>query len=123
MITDQQKLNARISQDLDPDLLDFLNTHADSFIKWELLRFFYKNPNTVDTAESIARYIGRTIQDIQKELTELSARGLLKQTTTGNFVVYTLNPTAELQAQLEKFIQATNDQEFRRKAIYHLVRY
>jgi DNA-binding MarR family transcriptional regulator len=122
MTTEPQQLSTRISQELDLELLDFLNTYADSFVKWELLRFFYKNPNTMDTAESLARYIGRTIQDIQTELSELEAKGLLKQTTTGNFVVYTLEPRPELQARYEKFIQATDNREFLRKAIYHLVR-
>ena len=118
----KQELNVRITQDLDPELLDFLNTYADSFAKWELLRFFYHNPNTLDTAESIARYIGRSSQHIQKELLELKEHGLLKETSVGNLLVYTLEPPPHLQAQLEKFINATNDREFRRKAVYHLVK-
>ncbi len=115
-------LNARVAQDLDPELLDFINVYVDSFVKWELLRFFYANPNTIDTAVSIARYIGRSAQDIQDDLFQLKEHGLLKESAVGHMFVYTLNPAPELWTQLEKFIQATQDPEFRRKAIYHLVR-
>ncbi len=115
-------LNTRVPQDLDPDLLDFLTTYVDSFIKWELLLFFHQNPNTFDTAEGIARYLGRDKADVQDALLRLKTQGLLDEVVVGTMLVYVLKPNAELQEKVQKFVDATNDREFRRKAIYHLIR-
>ena len=54
-----------------PDnLLEFVKSKVTSFIKWDLIRFFHENPNTVDTAENIARYAGRHITAVEPELEE-----------------------------------------------------
>ncbi len=115
-------LKGRVAPNLDPELIEFLNTYVDSFLKWELLRFFHENPHTFDTAEGIARHIGRAPQEVQNALLELKERGLLKEIPVGGMLTYSLSPDPRLKAQLEKFVQATDDREFRRKAIYHLVR-
>jgi hypothetical protein len=119
---EREDLTARVMKDMDPELLDFLTMYVDSFIKWELLRFFYENPSTIDTGENIARYAGRPVNDVQNDLTELTRDGILQAIPMGPMPVYTLNPDSNLHVRLEKFIEATKDREFRRKAIYHLVR-
>lgn len=116
-------LTARLMTDMDPELLAFLETYVDSFIKWELLRFFCENPHTMDTAENIARYAGWSAQDIEPELEGLTHYGIIQEKTVGEIKIYVLNPDEKLREKLEKFTQASNDREFRRKAIYHLVRH
>jgi len=49
----------RLMADLDPELLTFLKGTVNTFVKWDLVRFFHENPHTTDTAENIARYAGR----------------------------------------------------------------
>jgi hypothetical protein len=118
----REDLTARVMKDMDPDLFDFLTTYMDSFIKWDLLRFFHENPHTIDTAENIARYAGRTAADVQIGLQSLAQQGLLDEITMDKMLVYMLKPDPTLRARLEQFIEATKDREFRRKVIYHMVR-
>jgi hypothetical protein len=58
-------LAARLMGDMAPQLLEFLKTKVNSFVKWDLVRFFHENPNTTDTAENIARYAGRDVATIE----------------------------------------------------------
>ncbi|MBE7550259.1 MAG: hypothetical protein HS126_04180 [Anaerolineales bacterium] len=67
-------LVTRLMDDLEPAMLDFVKTNVNSFIKWDLLRFFYNNRHTTDTAENIAKYAGRTVSMIGRELDELVTR-------------------------------------------------
>lgn len=115
-------LTARVTRDLDPDLLEFLTVFADSFIKWDLLRFFHENPSTMDTADNIARYVGRSVRDVQPELRALARHGLLAERPLDKLTVFTLNRDDVLRARLATFIKATQDRNFRRRVIYHMVR-
>jgi len=119
---EREDLTVRVMKDMDPELLDFLDTYVDSFITWDLLHFFHENPHTMDTGENIARYAGRAVRDVEPELKALAKRGVLEEITSRNLQVYKLTSDSELQAQLARFVKATKDREFRRKAIYHLVR-
>ncbi|MEJ5310299.1 MAG: hypothetical protein WHX52_11035 [Anaerolineae bacterium] len=119
----REDLTARVMRDMDPELFDFVTTYVDSFIKWDLLRFFYENPHTMDTGENIARYAGRTAEDVQAELQDLTRRGLLIEMPVENMRVYMLKADPEIRARLQRFAEATQDREFRRKVIYHMVRH
>lgn len=115
-------LARRLMDDMDPEVLEFLKTTVNSFIKWDLVIFFFENPNTTDTAENIARYIGRDASVIQSELDELMAAGVLTQHATGQLAVYTLTTDAAIRERIRHFVSASDDRQFRVKAIYHLVR-
>lgn len=115
-------LQARLPADVDREVLDFFTTYVDSFVKWDLLQFFHKNPSTLDTAENIARYIGRADADVEPALQELAAARLLTVSSIGEMHVYTLDADVRLRRALAKFALAADDRDFRRKAVYHLVR-
>jgi len=114
--------NRAYTGDIDPDLLDFLNQYVDSFIKWDLMRFFFNNPHTIDTVDNIARYAGRNPEAVEQELAELAMRGLLEETHMGTLVVYALSADPEIRDQLARFIQASEDRQFRIRAIYHVIK-
>jgi|GEM_PF-6112297 len=61
----------RLMDDVEPALLDFIKTNVNSFIKWDLLKLFAANWDTLDSAENIARYVGRTVAVIEQELEDL----------------------------------------------------
>jgi hypothetical protein len=119
----REDLTARVMKDMDPELFDFLTTYVDSFVKWDLLRFFHENPHTMDTGENIARYAGRTTEDVKTELQDLTRRGLLVETPVENMRVYMLKADPAIRTRLQQFVEATQDREFRRKVIYHMVRH
>ena len=115
-------LAARLMGDMAPQLLEFLKTRVNSFIKWDLVRFFHENPNTTDTAENIARYAGRDVAIIEVELDELVGAGVLERQRIGDLQVYSLVSDVEMRSLVEQFIRACDDRQFRVKAIYHIIR-
>jgi hypothetical protein len=115
-------LTGRLMADMDPQLLEFLQTKVNSFVKWDLVRFFHDNPHTTDTAENIARYAGRSVETIRAELAELAQDGVLDENQLGDMTVYSLAPDRQIRELLEQFVRASDDRQFRVKAIYHIIR-
>ena len=115
-------LARRLMDDMDPEVLEFLKTTVNSFIKWDLVIFFFENPHTTDTAENVARYIGRDANVIQVDLDDLVKSGVLELHTAGNLAVYSLTQDAKIRERIKHFVSASDDRQFRVKAIYHLVR-
>jgi len=115
-------LTGRLMADMDTQLLEFLQTKVNSFVKWDLVRFFHDNPHTTDTAENIARYAGRSVETIRAELRELARDGVLEENQLDDMTVYSLVPDRETRDLLEQFVKASDDRQFRVKAIYHIIR-
>ncbi len=122
MTTAGSDLSARLMGDMDPELLEFLKTKVNSFIKWDLVSFFYKNPHSTDTAENVARYVGRDTSAIEAELGELVGTGVLERHRVGELWVYSLASDAAMRKLVDRFILACDDRQFRAKAIYHIIR-
>jgi hypothetical protein len=122
MAIDESDLAARLMGDMDTRLLDFLKNQVNSFVKWDLVRFFHENPNTADTAENVARYAGRDPAAIEDELAELVASQVLHSETIGDLTVYSLATDQEMRDLIEQFVLACDDRQFRVKAIYHIIR-
>ena len=122
MAIDESDLAARLMEDMDDRLLQFLKKQVNSFVKWDLVRFFHENPNTADTAENVARYAGRDPAAIEQELAQLADSGVLRGESVGDLTVYSLATDQEMRELIEKFVQACNDRQFRVKAIYHIIR-
>ncbi|MBL7063570.1 MAG: hypothetical protein ISS49_05090 [Anaerolineae bacterium] len=115
-------LAGRLMADMDPRLLEFLQRKINSFVKWDLIRFFHDNPHTTDTADNIARYAGRSVGTIRTELAELSQEGVLEENQLGDMTVYSLASDRQIRELLEQFVKASDDRQFRVKAIYHIIR-
>jgi hypothetical protein len=107
---------------MDPELLQFLQQKVNSFVKWDLVRFFQNNPHTTDTAENIARYAGRDARTIEAELNDLAQSGVLERQRVGELTVYTLTRDAKTRQLMAQFVKACDNREFRVKAIYHVIR-
>ena len=115
-------LARRLMDDMDPEVLEFLKTTVNSFIKWDLVIFFFENPHTTDTAENVARYIGRDASVSQSDLDDLVRSGVLELQPAGNLAVYSLTQDAKIRERIKHFVSASDDRQFRVKAIYHLIR-
>ena len=122
MAIDESDLAARLMGDMDDRLLDFLRNHVNSFVKWDLVRFFHENPNTADTAENVARYAGRDPAAIETELIELAESEVLHREQLGDMTVYSLATDQEMRNLIKQFVLACDDRQFRVKAIYHIIR-
>jgi len=115
-------MTLQLMDDMDPGLLDFLQKKVNSFVKWDLVRFFHDNPHAADTAENIARYTGRDVRTIEDELAGLVEAGVLQQREVSAVKVYTLASDQAMREIINRFVQACDDRQFRVKAIYHVIR-
>jgi predicted transcriptional regulator of viral defense system len=108
--------------DMDPALLDFVKSKVNSFVKWDLIRFFHENPHTVDTVDNIARYTGRHPDTVRPELDDLVESGVMNRREIGQTRIYSLVTDDEMRASIEKFIVACEDRHFRVRAVYHIIK-
>ena len=122
MTANNDDFTTRLMDDMDPTLLDFVKKKVNSFIKWDLVRFFYENPHTADTVENIARYAGRNADAVRPELEELVESGIMQKKTLDNTVIYSLSTDESMRVLVDKFILACEDRHFRVKAVYHIIR-
>ena len=122
MASNGDDFTARLMDDMDPVLLDFVKTKVNSFIKWDLVRFFHENPHTADTVDNIAKYAGRNVTAVEPELEELVNSGIMKKSLLGETPIYALETNEEMQVLVDKFILACEDRHFRVKAVYHIIR-
>lgn len=113
---------SKMMDDMDPLLLEFIQSRVNSFIKWDLVRFFHDNPHAADTADSIARYIGRDARTIESELKGLVRVGVLQQNRVSGVSVYALTNDRNVRDLVSSFVVACNDRQFRVKAIYQVIR-
>jgi len=117
-----EDFTAKLMDDMDPALLDFVKNKVSSFIKWDLVRFFYENPNTADTAENIARYAGRHVDAVRPELEDLVQNGVMERRALERATIYTLASDERMRQLVAQFIRACEDRHFRVKAVYHIIK-
>jgi hypothetical protein len=117
-----EDFTTRLMNDMDPPLLDLVKTKVNSFIKWDLVRFLRENPNTADTTDNIAKYVGRNAATVEPELHELVESEIMEVKTVDGLPVYSLTTNASTRELLDRFITACEDRHFRVKVIYHIVR-
>jgi len=107
---------------IETDILDFMREKVDSFIKWDLVRFFHDNPHMTDTAENIAGYTGRDKRTIERELDGLVRSSVLKNRQVSGVTVYMLTDDELIQTKIGEFMAACHDRQFRVEAIQVLIK-
>ena len=117
-----EDFTAKLMNDMDPSLLDFVKTKVNSFIKWDLIRFFHENPNTADTAENIAHYTGRHVSAVRPELDQLVESRVMGRREASQTAIYSLPVDLEARELIDRFTLACEDRHFRVKAVYHIIR-
>ena len=105
----------------DVRLLDFVRNQVDSFVKWDLVRFFHDNPYAADTADNIARFAGRDVRKVEQELLELVDRGILEVSTTGGTQVFRFVKDPQIRDMVQRFVLACDDPDFHVKAINQVI--
>jgi hypothetical protein len=121
-MTDSQDESVQLMDDMDPRLLELLRTRINSFVKWDLVRFFHANPHTADTAEHLALLTERDMRVVEVGLRELAQAGVLAAETMADLPVYALTSDESMVALLDSFVRACDERQFRVKATYHIIR-
>lgn len=111
----------QVDANLDTRWKQFLRKQVNSFIKWDLVRFFNDNPHTADSAENIADVVGRDSKVVIRELDGLVKSGILQKETKSADSIYRLTDNADTRTMLNDFVIACHNREFRVKAINHVI--
>ncbi|NDJ59872.1 MAG: hypothetical protein GYB67_02035 [Chloroflexi bacterium] len=106
---------------VDAELIDFLHAKIDTFVKWDLIRYFHDNPHARDTADNIAQYTGRDMQAVEAALAGLVAADILREQRVSKVRVYDLAEDPYTRDLIHRFVLACDDREFRVMAIYHVI--
>jgi len=123
LVSNGDDFTARLMNDMDPALLDFVKAKVNSFIKWDLVRFFYENPNTADTVENIAKYAGRNAAAVKPELDDLVESGVMEKREVEDTAIYSLAENEDMRELVHQFnVRVEGDRLFRVKAVYHIIR-
>ncbi len=116
-----QHSTSPLEADIDARLLDFVRNQVDTFVKWDLVRFFHDNPYAVDTATNIARFTGRDSLTVERELGELAERGVLETSTAGEKRIYRYVKDLPTRDMIQRFVLACDDRNFRVRAINQVI--
>jgi hypothetical protein len=111
-----------VMEDMDEDLLDLLKNRLDSFIKWDLIKFFHYHANSVHQIEDLAEQMRRDPKDLEAEANELIAAGIVDRRWLGGQSAFALTEDPATRQLVEKFMQACEDRYFRMKVVYHILR-
>ena len=94
---------------LDVDLRNFINQYVTSFLAWDLIVFFHKNPSADGAADELAGRLGRRPEDIEQAAQELVGKAVL----TCDDAVFTYAPSDGTRLLVDRFVQAINTREKR----------
>jgi hypothetical protein len=117
------ELSVRTVDGIDPRLQDFIEHKVNTFVKWDLVRFFHDNPATAEPSECIALATGRDESSIAPELAELTSSGILSTAVSADgWTVYALTEDRGIRHLINTFILACDDRNFRTRAVYDVLR-
>ncbi len=108
----------KLNQELDL----FVDNYINNFIKWDLLVFFYQNPELSDTCDSVATRLGRRLDDVDSALNDLVSGGILQVGEGGRAGSFHYAPSREKRQLVEQFIGALDSREQRLQILTKLLR-
>lgn len=118
----QTQSSRMMGVDMDVSWQKFLRHKVNSFVKWDLVRFFHDNPHTADTAENIARVVGRDANTVIRELDGLVNAEVLKKEAVAGQGIYRLSNDSDVRELVREFVVCCHNREFREKAIKQVIR-
>lgn len=103
---------------LESSLITFIKENVKTFLTWDLLVYFYKNPNKVETDYSLSAQLGRSISDVARVCEELAEKGILVKNPYG----YCFTQNEKLKEQVKEFVVAQESREKRLLMLTYLLK-
>lgn len=99
-------------EQMNSELEAFVNNYVDTFVAWDLLALYHKNPRLKDTVSQLAQRLGRKEEDVEDGVKQLTKKGILTAVQSAS-PLYTYDPPAELRQKIDKFVAALDVRETR----------
>ncbi|MCL4249412.1 MAG: hypothetical protein KJ065_14800 [Anaerolineae bacterium] len=106
-----------VTRNIEPGLRTFLTEKLNTLVKWDVLRFFHRNPFAAETAAQIAAALGRDLESVAGATAGLAETGLLQVQRHPNATIYLLTDDNAARKEIDTFMQACDNARFRRYAI------
>jgi hypothetical protein len=92
------------------EVKEFVEGYVDSFVEWDLIVFFYSNPQIKADIPTLAARLGREEKTVRPAVKSLTAKGILREGAKGTFEYH---PSGSTAIQIEKFVSALETTEGR----------
>lgn len=103
------------------DIIGFVDSYVGSFVQWDLLSYFFRNPHTADTASQISGNLKRNLQVVRNELAVLARHSIIHKFDFEDLVIYTLTEDRELRQELRAFMAASSNRENYLRIAVHIM--
>jgi len=108
--------------DIPNEIRSFIDGVVDSFVMWDLLVFWSKKPEGMETPAQIAQLLGHTLEEVRKPVQKLEKIGLISaQKRLDGELACGLNPQSELFPSLQSFWSFNENQENRLRILSYLL--
>jgi hypothetical protein len=94
------------AEEIDLDLLVFIERYVTNLLKWDLLTFFGNYPDEKKDAQAVAKCLGRSYRAVRSELGDLTMLELLQKSTANGHPIYQLTADVTLRPQVIKFAKS-----------------
>jgi predicted transcriptional regulator len=105
------------------EVKSFVENYVKSFIKWDILNFFHKNPNSRVTLRDLATVIGRNLENVELEIEELVEKGIIEKEKKEGLTFYVFSSDKNLRKLVDNFISyCDSGKEARLKVVYKILK-
>ena len=102
----------------DNELNCFIQQNIDSFLKWDILVYFSRMPEAVETLDDLSRLTGKSAAEIEPTLSDLVSAGVLRSEREGaSHPSYAIAPAFKHRDILEKVNAEMHDRGARLKLL------
>lgn len=99
----------------------YIKDLIQSFVEWDILHFFYTNPQASDSLEGIAKNIGRDAEQMEQALKRLLEKKFLEGKTADKVQVYSLTEDKEKKKTLQAFMEFCQNPDNRLRLVVALL--
>lgn len=104
------------------NLEEFISQVANSFVKIELIKFFYHNPHFLGKAADISIAIGRDPKKVSKGIDDLVRQGIIEKSGRQGAAIWSYKPEESIHRKVTRFIEAYEGPDLRQWIVNQVIR-
>lgn len=100
----------------------FISEVANSFVKIELIKFFYYNPHFLGAVQDLSLAIGRDMKKVSKGIDELVAIGIIHKSGQKRAAIWSYKPNETMHKKIAMFISSYEGPDLRQWIVNKVIR-
>ena len=106
----------------DRDLEEFIAKVANSFVKIELIKFFYHNPHFLGGGQDLSLAIGRDLKRVSKGINDLVVHGVIQKSGQKSAAIWSYQPDKTMHKKISRFVQSYEETDLRQWIVNQVIR-